>query len=116
MTDVAQLVVGIILAIFASTLGYAYNLRLKDKQEMKDKDKLHLEDVSDLKDRITKLEARLVTENRVREIVREELQGISEDVRELKVSIHSLLDLVKDVQLTMAEERGFRRALDKPSN
>lgn len=113
MTDIVQVALTLGGGILTATLGYIYNLRLKDKQEMKDKFKEYDGEIEMFRDRATKLEARLVTENRVREIVREELAPISADIHEMKNSVQSVLSLVQKLEISMAEERGFRRALDK---
>ena len=86
--------------LFALIGSYIIHLRMKDKQKLED-----------LHDKVQLLSAERVNEARVRDIVREELKPLSSEMHEVKGTLSTILNSVQSILITMAEERGMRRAI-----
>jgi len=119
MTDVSSLVLNgsliytLIAVIASAILGYGFQLRMKDKQKEEQDKEMLAKELFDLKERFLMLEQKSVNESRVRELIREELRPLSEDMHEIKGTLMTVLGVVQTLQLAEAESRGFRRAYDR---
>jgi hypothetical protein len=60
-------------------------------------------------ERIVSLEDKAVTEQRVRDIMREEVSPLREDITEIKSMVNAHNSMQTQLLAELAEERGFRR-------
>ena len=98
LSDFGLLVAGVVMTFISSWILY---LRKKDKELMEG-----------MSVRLNTLENKYVTEQRVRELIREELLPISQETHEIKSTLGTILSTLQRILDTQAEERGFRRAMD----
>lgn len=82
--------------------GWLLFLKKKDKEKL-----------DGLDNRVTTLESTNVTEQRVREVIREELKSTHEDFVEVKSALSSMQLTLLNIQQQQAQERGYRMALEK---
>jgi len=122
MTDVSSLVLNgsliytLIAVIASAILGYGFQLRMKYKQKEEQDKEMLAKELFDLKERVAMFEQRSVNESRVRDIVREELKPLSTEIHELKGTVLTVLGLVQTIQLDIALDKGYRRAIDQIQN
>lgn len=97
--QVILLFIGAAISFFS---GWSLYLRKKDKDHL---DKLG--------DKVNTLENKYVTEQRVRELIREELLPISNETHEIKATLNLIQTTLSQILIAQAEERGRRRAMDE---
>lgn len=98
---VKEIIVPIIITVFGGLAGFVVWLRKRDIQRL-----------DEMTEKVGRIESTYATDNRVREIVREEVQDLKQEVKSINTTLQhiaSTLSAVRDVQ---QEEKGYRKAIE----
>lgn len=99
LSQVGMAIGGTILSFLS---GWILYLKKRDKEKL-----------DGLDTRVTSLENVIVTEQRVREVIREELKSTHDDFVEVKGSLSAMQLTLLNIQQQAAQDRGYRMALEK---
>lgn len=104
MTTLEQILWGLAAIILTAALAYWAGQSRDDKVKVSD-------ELAELTKDMEQLKVTAVSEQRVREIIKDAIQSTSTDVKEIKAKFDQLMNTLHKIEISLASEIAFKKGV-----
>lgn len=98
-SNIAEMFIGVLSALLAALVGWF----MWDKKRTR-------EMVDDHAGRLSRLESEMITHNDAKQLVNDSLDPLKEDLREVKVFMKDVSEVMVEIRLDIAKNNGYNEA------